>query len=311
MSANIVVVGSCMIDFISYAPKLPVAGETVLGTKFQTGFGGKGANQCAAAAKLGGKIAFIARVGDDSWGNDYIKALKDMNVDTNHVYITKNATSGIAQITVDESGQNQIVVVCGANGKLNVDDIQCAADVVSQATVLVCQLETSANVALKAIEICKGISILNGAPAIQNCDQRLLKTATIFCVNETEAAIFTGLPVNSVSEAQIAIGNLLLRGCNTVILTIGSEGVLLASQVNPEPVHISSTEVKAVDTTGAGDAFIGALAYLIAEMPQMSLEKQIEVACLMAADSVTKLGTQISFPDSIYMQKCLKEHNVL
>ncbi|GLV46016.1 uncharacterized protein CBL_13419 [Carabus blaptoides fortunei] len=311
MNNGIVVVGSCMIDLVSYAPKLPRAGETVLGTKFITGFGGKGANQCVAAAKLGGKTTFVARLGDDAWGHDYLKSLKELKVDTTYVQITPGCTSGVAPITVDESGQNQIVVISGANGRLNESDVASAAKAVSQAAVLVCQLETSINVALEAIRLCKGISILNGAPAIANCDTRLLTSPTIFCVNETEAAVFTGLPVDSVSEAKIAIAELLTRGCNTVILTLGAQGALLASKEQSEPVHVSAPKVtNVVDTTGAGDSFIGALAYLIAEFPKISLENQVGIACEIAAISVTKLGTQISFPTNEVLQKILKQRKL-
>lgn len=307
MNNSIVVVGSCMIDLVSYAPKLPRAGETVLGTKFTTGFGGKGANQCVAAAKLGGKTIFIARLGDDSWGHDYLKSLKELKIDTTYVQITPGCSSGVAPITVDESGQNQIVVVSGANGRLDESDVASASEVISQAAVLVCQLETSIDVALKAIHLCNGTSILNGAPAIANCDPRLLTSPTIFCVNETEAAVFTGLPVDSICEAKIAIAELLKRGCNTVILTLGAQGALLASKKDPKPVHISAPKVNnVVDTTGAGDSFIGALAYLIAEFPNVSLENHIGIACKIAAVSVTKPGTQTSFPTNDVLQEIMK-----
>jgi len=296
VNSNIVVVGSCMVDFTSYVPRLPKEGETIHGSKFNVTFGGKGANQCVAAAKLGGKTALIARVGDDTWGENYLKNLYDLNVDAGFVRVTPNQSSGIAQINVSESGANQIIVVAAANKQLSPQDVESAKDLVSNADVVVCQLETSSEVAIRALELCKGISILNGAPAIPNCDKKLLTLPTIFCVNESEAALFAGCPIESTSDAAKAICILLEQGCKTVILTLGSQGTLLASQKSPQPKHILSRPVNCVDSTGAGDAFIGALAYLLANRRDLSLEECVEAANYVAADSVTRPGTQVSFP---------------
>lgn len=285
-----------MIDFTSYCPRLPKEGETVHGSQFKNAFGGKGANQCIAAAKLGGKTALIARVGDDTWGRQYLSNLKDLNVDTAFVHITPGFSSGIAQINVAESGANQIVIIVGANSRLNVEDVENAKDLIGNADVVVCQLETQPEVAIATLKLCKGISILNAAPAITSCNEKLFTLPTIFCVNESEASIFTGTSVDNLSEAKIAVELLLRKGCNTVILTLGPQGSLLASKRSPNPIHVPVRPVQCVDSTGAGDSFIGTLAYLLGTRKDTTLEKCVEISNYVAADSVTKLGTQASFP---------------
>ncbi|KAJ8946165.1 hypothetical protein NQ318_004418 [Aromia moschata] len=293
---NIVVVGSCMIDLVSYAPRLPFPGETIHGSKFVTTYGGKGANQCVAASKLGGKTALVARVGDDIWGKKYIENLKKENVSTLFVKEMPQVSTGIAQIIVSDSGENQIVIVAGANDELTRQDVENAKTTIKEAAVVVLQLETSVDIAIKTMELCKGISILNGAPALGNYNPKLLKLPTIFCVNESEASIFAGIPVNSKRDAERAAFELLSKGCNSVLITLGAQGALYVSKREKKCYHFNSPSVKCIDSTGAGDAFIGALAYLLAN--KKDLLKSIEMSCIIAADSVTRQGTQISFPDS-------------
>lgn len=295
---KIVVVGSNMMDFVCYAPRLPKEGETLRGTKFETEFGGKSANQCIAAARLGAQTVFVSRVGDDIFGEQYLDNLKECNIDTKYVWKTPGSSNGVAQIIVSEAGQNQIVIVGGANEKLNVDDIKLAKSDIEEAAVLVCCLETSADVAIKAMELSgsKTISILNGAPALENFDERLLKLPTIFCVNETEAVIFTKFPIDDLNGAADAVTALLKKGCKSVILTLGRYGSLYASQQEPTPIHIPCSKVICVSSTGAGDVFIGALAYLLAYKPELGMREIIAASCFVASDSVTRAGTQRSFP---------------
>ncbi|CAH1116122.1 unnamed protein product [Phaedon cochleariae] len=293
--SDIVVVGSCMIDFVSYAPRLPLAGETIHGKEFATNFGGKGANQCVAAAKLGGNTALVAKVGNDVWGPKYIENLAQSNVGTKHVKLTDNISTGIAQIIVSDSGENQIVIVAGANTKLGIQDVDDAQETISGSAVLVLQLETSQEVAIRAIQLCRGISILNAAPAVSEYDPQLLRLPTIFCVNEPEASIFTGLSVNNKSEAEKAALELLKKGCNSVLITLGAQGALYINNTDKQFHYAPSPTVRCVDSTGAGDAFIGALAYLLATRTDLAVPKAVELACIAAADSVTRRGTQISF----------------
>ncbi|KAK9681203.1 pfkB family carbohydrate kinase [Popillia japonica] len=188
MASSIVIVGSCMIDFVCYSSRLPREGETLHGYKFVTNFGGKGANQCVAAHKLGASTTMIARVGDDLWGDKYINNFKDLGI--NHMYVKKTTgvSTGIAQISVADSGANQIIIVAGANSQLSVADILDSKSVIEKADVLVCQLETSSDVAIEAMKLCKGQIILNGAPALVKYDPELLTLPSIFCVNELEAS---------------------------------------------------------------------------------------------------------------------------
>lgn len=302
-TSSVVVVASCMIDYMVYAPQLPKPGETIRGTKLITTFGGKGANQCVAAAKLGTKTAIIAKVGDDAKGKEYIDHLTLLGVNTHRMCITPHCASGVAQIIIAESGENQIVIVPGANNSLSKEDIIDSKHVILQADVLLCQLETSADAAIAALELCKGISIVNGAPAIHEYNSKLLTLPTIFCVNESEAEVFSGVPVASMEGAKKAATVLLKKGCNTVIITLGSNGAMYMSQKDQLLVHVPCPIVKCVDTSGAGDAFLGALAHVLAKDKNVELSQAISIACFVASDSTTRPGTQISYPDSSILKK--------
>lgn len=301
-SAKVVVVGSCMIDLTCYAEKLPKPGETVHGKEFKKDNGGKGANQCMTANRLGASTALVARLGDDMFGAQYLESLKRQHVNTDHVTLTKGVSCGIAQITVAADGENQILIVSGANALLSVDDVLAAKDLIADAAVVVCQFETPVESTIAALEIVKanenGISIVNAAPALPNADKRVYTEGDIFCVNEVEAEMMTGLPTVTLEECKIATSALLSFGCKCVILTMGKNGALFATKENPVPVHEPGEPLeKPVDTTGAGDAFIGALAFLLAYYSTWSLQKQIRISCLIARESCMKQGTQASLPN--------------
>lgn len=303
--SKLVVVGANMMDFTSYAARLPKEGETLIGTKFTTSFGGKAANQCVLAAKLGGSTAFVTRIGEDDNGKKTLGNLESFKVNTKHVLNTKGFITAISQLIVAETGQNQVVYVPEANKKLCPSDIDSCRETIENADVLVCTLEISPETVIRALEIhsdkgktnisSKKVSILNAAPALDNLDPKLLKLPTIFCVNETEASVSTKLPVRNKSEAIVAIDCLLKKGCQSVVLTLGSEGVLYASQEKPNPVHVNCPKVNCVDSTGAGDAFIGALAYLLGYRKDLDFLDMLKAACFVASDSVTKVGTQTSY----------------
>ncbi|XP_043273164.1 ribokinase-like [Venturia canescens] len=298
MSKSIVIVGSCMIDLSSYATRLPLPGETICGKKFIQGYGGKGANQCISAAKLGASTSLIAALGSDDFGAKYLKVLSSENVDVSHVSIKENVNSGMAQILIADNGENCIVIVPGANDLLSINDIDSAKDVIKSASVLLCQFESCMETTLYALKLHKGhgISILNGAPAVENLNPELLESCTIFCVNEPEAEVMTGLRPLNLSNAQKAIDSLLEKGCNTIILTLGSGGAVFASKNERSMVHVPTEKVIPVDTTGAGDSFLGALAYFMAYHPTLSMKECIKRACQVATRSVLKPGTQASFP---------------
>ncbi|CAB3244333.1 unnamed protein product [Arctia plantaginis] len=295
--SKIVVIGSCSIDFTTYAPRLPLPGETLIGTKFTTSYGGKGANQCVAAAKLGGETSMICRLGDDQWGLKYKENLVNHGIDVKYANITPNITTGIAQISVAESGENQIVIVPGANNYLITEDVENSADLIKNAEVIVSQLETPFETTLEAFKLSTGIKLLNAAPARVGIDE-ILKYCTILCVNEPEATLLTNIQVD-VTNAVYALKKLLETGCETVIITLGPEGAVYLSKQDQQPIHVLCDEVVAVDTTGAGDAFVGALATYLVTHKDQPMHQIIGAACYVATQSVTKEGTQTSYSDKI------------
>ncbi|XP_030023563.2 ribokinase [Manduca sexta] len=293
-SSKIVVIGSCSVDFTAYAPRLAKPGETLHGYKFITSYGGKGANQCVAAAKLGGNAYMICRVGDDQWGQQYKQYLKELGVDVSHTNITPNVTTGIAQISVADNGENQIIIVPGANNNLSTSDIEQSKEVIKQADVLIGQLETPFLTTLEAFKLNNGIKILNAAPARTGIEE-IFPFCTILCVNETEASILTNLEVN-VTNAAIALKKLVDIGCESVVITLGQQGAVYLSKRDQQPIHVPCKNVKPVDTTGAGDAFVGALATFLVTHKDYPMHQIIGAACEVATISVTKIGTQTSYP---------------
>ncbi|NWR88345.1 RBSK Ribokinase, partial [Furnarius figulus] len=283
----------------SLTTRLPKAGETILGQKFFIGFGGKGANQCVQSARLGAKTSLICKVGKDSFGNDYVENLKKNGISTAFVGQTTDAATGTASIIVNSEGQNVIVIVPGANLLLNSEDLKRASDVICKAKVLVCQLEVTPDVSLEALKMARasGVKTLfNPAPALPDLDLQFYTYSDIFCCNETEAEILTGIPVGSLEDAE-KVGRMLLeRGCKLVIVTLGAEGCMMISVEEPIPKHVPAGKVRAVDTTGAGDSFVGALAFYLAYYPQLSMEEMIRKSNCVASVSVQASGTQSSYP---------------
>lgn len=298
MAPKVIVVGSCMIDFTCFSPRLPKPGETIIGTRFEKKYGGKGANQCVASAKLGGSTALVSLLGCDTFAQEYLEIFKRENVDASHVKIQKDKHSGIAHITVAENGENSIVIVLGANESLSREHVDSAVDVIKGASVLLCQFETPLETTLHALRLHQGhgLSIVNGAPAVENPDPEILRLCDIFCVNETEAEIMTGIQPVELSNVQQVVDKLLAKGCNAIILTLGPLGAVYASKANRNVTLIPTTKVQPVDTTGAGDAFLGALAYFKAYHSQLSMNECIRRACVVATQSVLKFGTHSSFP---------------
>lgn len=298
MTPSIAVVGSCMIDFTCFAPRLPKPGETICGTRFEKKYGGKGANQCVAAAKLGASTTLVASLGSDVYAQEYVEILRKEKVDVSHVRLQNDRQSGIAHITVTETGENSIVIVRGANDSLSCEQVDAATEAIRSAAVLLCQFETPLDTTLHALKLYKGhgISIVNGAPATENVNPEILRCCDIFCINETEAEVMTGIHPLDLSNMTEAIDWFLEKGCNTVIVTLGSAGAVYASQAERKFTLISTQAVQAVDTTGAGDAFLGALAYFKAHYPVLSMRECVQRACRVATASVLKYGTHASFP---------------
>ncbi|XP_067223136.1 ribokinase isoform X2 [Chanodichthys erythropterus] len=296
---SVVVVGSCMTDLVSQAPRLPKAGETIHGHKFFIGFGGKGANQCVQAARMGAKTAMVCKVGRDVFGNDYIQNFKNNGISTAYAEQTENAATGAASIIVNDTGENAIVIVAGANMLLGQEELQRAQSAIVNAKVLLCQLEINPDASLQALRMAKENhvkTIFNPAPAVADLHSDFYKASDVFCCNESEAELLTGLSVITVEDASRVGLELLSKGCGSVIVTLGPQGCVVCQSTNTTPKHIPSTAVTAADTTGAGDSFIGALAFYMAHYPTMPLEEMARRANLVAAVSVQTVGTQTSFP---------------
>jgi ribokinase len=290
---EIVVVGSCNVDLITYTKRFPKVGETIEGTDFKQGFGGKGANQAVAAAKLGAKVAMIARLGMDGFGTQTLENFKTQNVDTSFITQLEGVPSGVAPIFVNSEGQNFIVIVSGANAKLLPNDLEPAKKLLEHAKFVICQLEIKQETVLEAFSIARAAgvkTILNPAPAAPLLPG-LLKVTDLILPNETELELLTRKPVTNVLEARDAAKDLIAAGAKEVIVTLGERGAL---HVTPgKAVHHQPRVVKAFDSTGAGDAFIGALVSALSR--GLAIEHAIEFANAAAAVSVTRAGTQTSF----------------
>jgi len=270
-------------------------GETLHGTRFHMGYGGKGANQAVMAAKLGGDVAMVTKLGQDIFGENTLKNFQSWGVDTRHVLFTDQAFSGVAPIAVDPDGHNALIIVTGANDLLTPEEIEAARATIAAAQILVCQLEVPVETTLSALRIARqeGVTtIFNPAPARANLPEEFYQLSDIFCPNESETELLTDLPVNSQEEAETAARVLMERGAGTVILTLGERGSLLVTADGS--VHVPATPVKALDTTGAGDAYVGSLAYFLAA--GKPLAEAIRRANHIAAISVQSAGTQTSFP---------------
>ena len=301
---RIVIVGSSGTDMIIKLDRIPRPGETLLGGEFHITGGGKGANQAVSAARAGGRVAFVARLGQDDFGDQAIAAFAKEGIDVEHIYRDPKVSTGVALIFVDQHGENSIGVAPGANGRLSPADLKKAREIFSGAGVMVVQLEiplqTVQSAALLAAKAGARV-ILNPAPARALPDV-LLRHVSILTPNETEAELLTGIRVDSDSAAAKAASVLRGRGVQTVILTLGARGALLAGD-GPAQL-VPGFKVKAVDTTGAGDVFNGALAVALAE--QQPLIDAVRFANAAAAISVTRLGAQPSAPSRREIQRLIK-----
>ena len=292
--APIIVIGSVNTDMVATAPTLPAAGETVMGTDFFVSAGGKGGNQAVAAARLGANVSMVGNLGTDALGDQAIERLKKENIDCQQVTRDSEQASGVALINVDQTGENQIVVVPGANATLSAELVEKAFSNIAEGSIILLQLEIPLASVARAIELgteknCR--IILDPAPA-QALSPSLLENVFLLTPNETEAEILSGIKVTGENSAKEAASALLQLGVDNLAITLGSSGVLLASK--NEHRLIPAIEVEAIDTTAAGDCFNGSLAAELAkgnELPQ-----SIEFACRAASISVTRAGAQDAMP---------------
>lgn len=292
---RIAVIGSANTDLIIFADSFPRPGETIFGQRFDLGFGGKGANQAVAARLCGAEVLMIAKVGDDLFGEATIRNFQSYAIDTRHVHIVPGVSTGVAPIFVEPTGQNRIIVVKGANDHLAPADVDAAAGELADVDTIILQFEVPLPTIYHTVRLAraKGVRcIVNPAPALP-ADLASLAAVDYFIPNETEAETLTGLPVKTLDDAQACAAALLAKGFRRVVLTLGARGSLIAGTEGS--VHVPAFAVTAIDTTGAGDAFIGSLATLLAEgLPE---KDAVTGANLYAALSTRRVGTQKSFPD--------------
>ncbi len=291
---KILVIGSINQDLVVYAPHHPKIGETILGSDFQTFPGGKGANQAIAAARLGGNVQMIGCVGNDAFGETLLQNLNKNLVDTSSVKKVSQST-GVALITVDASGQNTIVVVPGANSALGEMDVADLSTFIQAADILVLQLEIPLEVVIKAIDIAyenEVIIILNPAPA-QMIPSPTLQKVTYMVPNENEISSMTSVEINADTDILIAAEQLFSEGSQQVILTMGEKGAYYLSP--NQKFHIPAFQVNMIDSTAAGDAFIGGFA--VGLINGHDLQHAMLHASAAGALAVTRQGAQTSLPD--------------
>ena len=303
---RVVVAGSLNMDLIVQTARIPAVGETLLGKGFRTAPGGKGANQAVAAARLGAQTAMIGRLGRDDFAGALRDSLAQSAVDARGVQTDPEAPTGVALITVDERGQNTIVVVPGANHALTPQHIEAAAGLLDGAAVLLLQLEIPLPAVQRAAELAhaRGLCVvLNPAPA-QPLPEALLELVDYLAPNESEAALLSGLPVNDLDEARAAAARLRQMGAGAVLMTLGAQGALLADADGVR--HTPAFPVKAVDTTAAGDAFLGGFAAALAEgrSPQEAMRR----GCAAGALAATRMGAQPSLPQRAEVLQLLDDN---
>ncbi len=299
--ANIVVVGSLNMDLVVRVPHLPTPGETLLGKSFTTAPGGKGANQAVAAARLGGQVSMVGRIGSDDFGRALQGNLNASGVQTEHVAMDEYAPSGIAVIQVDDVGQNTIVVTAGANAALARADIDHAREVIVHADALLAQLEVPVETVAYALELAHQagiLTVLNPSPA-RPLPEALFGLADLLVPNEIEAQMLTGMPVGDWESAEAAARALLGKGTRGVVITLGARGAL--AMTGDTAMRVPAFPVQAVDATAAGDAFVAALT--MARAGGRAMDEALRDASAAGALTCTRLGAQPALPTRTEVDK--------
>ena len=293
--SRILVVGSINMDLVVRCRRLPLPGETLTGNSLTEIPGGKGANQAVAAARLGADVSMIGRVGDDAFGDTLRLGLETNGVETSFIEQTQNCSSGIAVISVEDSGQNCITVIPGANGEFAAADLFKYHTAFSAADVLLIQLEVPTATVLAAIQMAKQHNmtiVLDPAPAIETLPDELF-CVDVMCPNENEAGILTNMEVTTVADAQQAAGRLHELGARNVLVTLGANGVVVCDSVGAVQ-HVKGISIGAVDATAAGDAFAAAIGVRLAE--GASILQCAKYACAAGALAASRFGAQPAMP---------------
>lgn len=302
--SKILVVGSFMMDLVARTPRAPLEGETIAGLSFSQFTGGKGANQAVAAARLGGDVTMIGKLGNDSFGDAQLQSLTASGINADYVLRDERQSTGIGFITLEESGKNRIIIIPGANMAFTPDDLVKCKELIRKAEIVILQFEIPMDTTCKCMELSSEYGktvILNPAPSAK-IDTDYLGKVTYLILNEVEARDFTGISILDKDSAKKASCRLLEMGCKNVIITMGGNGVFFMN--DSEEHYIASHRVNVVDTTAAGDEFIGAFAYGI----QNGYEHRecLEFANAAAALSVTRMGAQPSLPTLPEVEEFMK-----
>lgn len=304
----ITVVGSFVVDLMSRTPHMPVPGETVLGGPFKLGPGGKGSNQAVAAARQGSKVNMVTKLGKDEFGDIAKKTFDNENIDYTYTPIDPVESTGAALIIVDQNtGENMIVVAIGACDTITEEEVRAAEEVIAKSDVVILQLETSKISVKTAVELAAkhGVKVIFNPAPFSDFPQEIIPKITYATPNETEAGFWAGVEVKDDESAIEAARRIHEMGVKNIIITLGKRGVLVYEE-SGEHYFVDSFKVKAVDTTGAGDAFNGGFAHAIAE--GMDIKAAVRYGCAVAGLSVTKMGTAPSMPYKEEVEKFLSEH---
>lgn len=295
MNKKITVFGSFVVDLMGRTPHLPVPGETVKGSMFKMGAGGKGFNQGVAAHKAGADVTMVTKLGNDTFGKVALDAMKELNMNSDRVFITDKTETGAALIMVDENtSQNEIVVILGACNTITDEEVESLTDVISQSEYLLTQLETNVSAMEKAVDIAyeNGVKVILNTAPVQPIRDEILSKVDLITPNEVEAEILTGICIDSKENADKAADWFFSKGIKNVLITLGGRGVYIATQ--EKRGIIPAYKVEAVDTTGAGDAFNGGLVAALAE--GKDLWEAANFANALAALEVQRLGTTPAMP---------------
>jgi len=291
--SEITILGIFVADISFSGDKIPTSGETILGDSYNIGPGGKGCNQAIAISRLGGKVNFISKLGDDEYGKLAINKLQKDNIDTSNIIISKNHRTGVAGIHVDKNtGKNAITVVRGAPSSMTIDEINI--DIIKQSKIFLTQLEVPLDVTLYCLKTAKKnglINILNPAPACK-LNNQFFELIDYFTPNETEAEFYSGVKINNEDDAKKSAKKLIKLGIKNVIITLGEKGLFYSN--GKKEIYIKASKVKAIDTTGAGDAFNGG--FSVALLEGKEINECLYLANRIAGLSTTRLGAGDSMP---------------
>ncbi len=295
MNNSVTVLGIFVADISFSGPKIPRVGETILGTKYNVGPGGKGCNQAIAISKLGGKVNFISKIGKDEYGKLAMDTLIKNNININKVIVDKNLQTGVAGILIDKNtGKNAINVITGAPSTFTINEIKKQINIIKDSKIFITQLELPKEVTLHSLKFAREnnvTTILNPAPASQ-ISKEFFESIDFFTPNETEAEFYTGIQIKNENDAKKASSKLISMGLKNIVITLGERGLFYSD--GKKEIYMKANTVKAIDTTGAGDAFNGGLAYGLSQ--DKSIEDCLKLANNVAALSTTKVGAGNSMP---------------